>query len=267
MTKYLSFFRIRFAAALQYRAAAIAGVATQFAWGFMEIILFTAFYEANPAAFPMDRQALSSYVWLQQATLAMFMMWKCDTSIFTAIRDGSVAMELCRPCDIYTMWFTKNLASRLADTLLRCVPVIAVSAILPAPYGMALPADAMAALLFVISAILGVFVVLSALMLLYISTFFTISHTGVRMFVATIAEFASGGVVPLPFMPDGVQRVLAILPFASMQSTPFLIWGGTLAGRDALIAMGLQAFWVVVLTVLGRLWMRAALKKVVAQGG
>ena len=32
MKKYLSFFRIRFIAGLQYRAAAWAGIATQFAW-------------------------------------------------------------------------------------------------------------------------------------------------------------------------------------------------------------------------------------------
>ena len=33
MKKYFSFFWVRFAATLQYRAAAAAGVCTQFAWG------------------------------------------------------------------------------------------------------------------------------------------------------------------------------------------------------------------------------------------
>jgi len=265
--KYFSFFGIRFTAALQYRAAALAGVATQFAWGFMEIILFGAFYEADPAAFPMERQALASYVWLQQATLAMFMLWKMDTSIFESIRSGGVALELCRPLDVYTMWFTKNCASRIADTLLRCVPILVVTSFLPKPWGMALPADMAAAGMFVLSAVLGAFVVVAALMLIYISAFYTLNPTGVRLFAATIAEFASGAVIPLPFMPDAVQRVLAVLPFASMQSTPFLIWGGTLSGREAWAAIALQAFWAVTLVIAGRLWMRAALRKVVAQGG
>ena len=39
---------------LQYRAAALAGVATQFAWGFMEIMIFRAFYRADPASFPYE---------------------------------------------------------------------------------------------------------------------------------------------------------------------------------------------------------------------
>ena len=65
MKKYLSFFRLRFAMGLQYRTAAIAGMSTQFAWGFMEIMIFKAFYEADAAAFPMSLSATASYIWLQ----------------------------------------------------------------------------------------------------------------------------------------------------------------------------------------------------------
>ena len=39
MKAYLSFFRIRFLAGLQYRTAAWAGIATQFAWGGMNLSL------------------------------------------------------------------------------------------------------------------------------------------------------------------------------------------------------------------------------------
>ncbi|MGB4658505.1 MAG: hypothetical protein WBI07_04945, partial [Mobilitalea sp.] len=71
--KYYSYFRMRFIAGLQYRAAALAGIATQFAWGFLTILMYKAFYEVNPEAFPMKFEALSSYIWLQQAFLAMYM--------------------------------------------------------------------------------------------------------------------------------------------------------------------------------------------------
>ena len=103
--KYLSFFKIRFSAGLQYRAAAIAGVVTQFFWGLMEIRMFMAFYRSDPSAIPMEWDSLVSYIWLQQALLAMFMLWFFDNSIFDEISSGGVALELCRPCDIYSMWF------------------------------------------------------------------------------------------------------------------------------------------------------------------
>ena len=44
MKKYLSFFRLRFITGLQYRTAALAGIATQFFWGTMEILTFRALF-------------------------------------------------------------------------------------------------------------------------------------------------------------------------------------------------------------------------------
>ena len=90
MKKYLSFFRMRFLMGLQYRAAAAAGVVTQFTWGFMELLVFRAFYQADASAFPMSFEAVASYIWLQQAFLALFMAWMMEAEIFSSIVDGDV---------------------------------------------------------------------------------------------------------------------------------------------------------------------------------
>ena len=50
MKKYLSFFRLRFITGLQYRTAALAGIATQFFWGAMEILTFRACLFSHDAA-------------------------------------------------------------------------------------------------------------------------------------------------------------------------------------------------------------------------
>lgn len=265
--KYLSFFRIRFTAGFQYRAAALAGIATQFFWGLMEIRMFMAFYRTDPAAFPMGIDAVASYVWLQQATLAMFMMWIFDNSIFEEIKNGGVAVSLCRPCGIYPMWFAQNVSMRLSRAIMRAIPIFVVTAFLPAPYHISLPDSPVVLPLFALSLVLGFIVVIAFSMLVYISAFYTLDVSGTRIIVAMVAEFCSGAVIPLPFLPDGARRVLDLLPFASMQSTPFLIWGGSISGTDTLMAIALQIFWAVVLIIAGNLWMRQALKKVVLQGG
>ena len=51
MKKYLSFFRIRFIAGLQYRAAAWAGISTQFAWGAMTLLMYRAFIKPQKTLF------------------------------------------------------------------------------------------------------------------------------------------------------------------------------------------------------------------------
>lgn len=267
MKKYLSVFKIRFINSLQYRAAALAGLATQFAWGFMELLAFRAFYAADPSAFPMEFSQLASYIWLQQAFLASFAVWFFDADIFESITTGGIAYELARPLDLYGIWFAKNAGTRLSKTLLRCFPVLAVAALVPKPFGMGLPASVPAFLWFLVSMALAFFVVVSLVMLVYIASLKTVSPLGPRMFLGALGELFSGGVIPLPFFPDGVREVAELLPFASGQNVPLRIYAGSLAGGDMIRAVLLQLFWCAALIIGGMLWMRACEKKIVVQGG
>lgn len=267
MKKYLAFFRLRFSMGLQYRAAAFAGIVTQFVWGSMEILMFRAFYQADANAFPMTFQAVSSYVWMQQAFLSLFMAWMMESEIFNSIVDGNIAYELCRPIDIYNMWFARSCANRFSKALLRCMPILLVSAFLPAPYGLMLPVSPSAFFLFLLTLFLGVGVTVSFCMLIYMACFFTISSAGIRMVAVSVVEFFSGGVIPLPFFPSGIRRIFELLPFASMQNVPLRIYSGDLSGSAMAQAVALQLFWLVTLTGTGRLLHALAMKKITVQGG
>lgn len=267
MKGYWSFFRIRFVTGLQYRIAAYAGVTTQIAWGFLEIFLFRAFYDANPAAFPMEFSQLSAYVWLQQAFLALFMTWFFDNEVFESIASGSIAYELTRPMDLYSMWFVKNLASRFSKAVLRCAPVLLIAFLVPAPFGLSLPASPVSFLLFLLTMVVGVLVVVGFGMLVYILSFYTISSVGIRMVALSLTEFLTGAIVPLPFLPEPVQAVIGLTPFAAMQNLPLRVYSGNLAGVELAGGILLQVLWLAVLLAGGRLWMGRALKRVVVQGG
>lgn len=265
--KYLSFFRIRFVNGLQYRTAAYAGIATQFAWGAMRILLFRAFYQANPAAFPMDFQALASYIWLEQAFLALFSTWTFDNDIFTMIQNGNIAYELTRPLDLYNMWFTKNLSLRVSRAVLRCFPILVVAAVLPAPYGMTLPADAVSFVMFLATAVLGTCMVVSFVMMVYIAAFHTLNPLGVRIMAVSLTDIVSGSVVPLPFFPDSVRWVIELTPFGYMMNLPLRVYSGDIAGDALVRGVVLQLVWLAVMVMLGRMWMNRSLKKIVVQGG
>jgi ABC-2 type transport system permease protein len=49
--------------------------------------------------------------------------------------------------------------------------------------------------------------------------------------------------------------------------TPFRIYSGHLAGREALIALARQAIWIVVLVVIGRAVMTRVMSRLQTQGG
>jgi ABC-2 type transport system permease protein len=267
MKKYIAVFRIRFINALQYRAAALAGMTTQFAWGFMEIFVFAAFYRANPAAFPMEFSQMVSYIWIQQAFLALFMMWFWENDIANSITEGSIAYEMVRPVDLYNRWFCQAAANRLARSMLRCSPIFIVAFIVPEPYRLSLPPNMEQFSLFLLSTILSLGVVITFSMLMYITLFYTLSPMGVRIIIAVLSDFLAGAIVPLPFFPERIRSFVELLPFASMQNMPLRIYSGNIAGADAFRGILLQVFWLTALILIGRHLMNRALKRVVVQGG
>lgn len=267
MKKYFSFFQLRFVMGLQYRAAALAGITTQFAWGFMEIMVFRAFYRTDPAAFPMSFSATVSYVWLQQAFLALYAVWMMENEIFDAIVDGNIAYELCRPINIYNMWYARSTANRMSRAVLRCFPVLLVAALVPQPYGMNAPASPGHFMLFLLTLVLGLAVTVSFSMLIYVLTFFTISPQGLRIFFMSTMEFFAGAVIPLPFFPDKVRQIMELLPFASMQNVSLRIYSGSMSGAEMRRAVILQVFWLIAVTAAGKLLCRLAERRITVQGG
>jgi ABC-2 type transport system permease protein len=267
MRKYISFFKIRFIEGMQYRAAAWAGIATQFAWGGMNLLMFWAFYQNGENSFPMTFPELSNYIWMQQAFLAMFMAWFFDNEIFDGIMSGNIAYELCRPIDLYNMWFVKNMAIRLSRMILRCMPILIVAALLPYPFNLTLPSNTLNGVSFLVSIFLGFLVLIAFSMLIYISAFYTLSPKGIRILSTSVIEFFAGAVIPLPFFPETLQPIMYALPFASMQNTPFLIYTGYITGFEVMRSMLLQVTWLIILLTSGKLLMKHALKKVVVQGG
>lgn len=267
MSAYLAILRMKFAGGLQYRAAALAGLATQFAWGFMELLAFSAFFRANPAGFPMSFEQMVSYIWLQQALLALFMTWFIDRDIFDAILFGSIAYELVRPIDLYGRWFAQSVANRLSRAVLRCIPVLIVAFLLPEPMRMSAPASLLQLLLFFLSMGLSLVVVVSFSMLIYVSAFYTLSPAGVRLMATVAADFLAGGTIPLPFFPPVFRSVAELLPFAAMQNMPLRIYSSHIVGMEMVRGISLQIFWAAILIGIGRILMKRATKRVIVQGG
>ena len=267
MKKYLAFFKLRFAMGLQYRAAALAGIATQFAWGFIEIMAMHVFYTENTNEFPMDFAATASYIWLPQAFLALFAAWMMENEIFDSIINGNITYELCRPVSIYNMWFSRSLANRLSRVVLRCFPIIVIALFLPHPYGLSAPAGLQYFLLFLITLALGLAVTVSFCMLVYVLTFFTISPQGLRILFTCSIELFTGEIIPLPFFPESLQKIMELLPFASMQNVALRIYSGSMDNAHIQKAIILQLAWLVVITLTGKILCYLAEKKITIQGG
>lgn len=267
MNAYLSVSKLRFISGLQYRAAALAGIATQLFFGLIFIMIYVAFYSQSSTPPPISLKDLVSYIWLQQVFLSFIALWFRDPDIFQLITGGNIAYELCRPCNIYHFWYAKLLAARLSSVVLRCLPIILVVFILPEPYRMSLPPSPLTFILFLLTLMLGLLVIVSISMLIYISVFWTMSPTGSILMIAVAGEFLAGMIIPVPLMPLWLQEIVYVLPFRWTMDFPFRVYSGNIPTTEALWGILVQILWLCILVGVGRWCIRRALQQVVVQGG
>ena len=61
---YIAYFKMKFLNEIQYKIAAIAGILTQFSWGFMYVMLYTAFLKEGTSDYSVSQ--MCTYIWLTQ---------------------------------------------------------------------------------------------------------------------------------------------------------------------------------------------------------
>lgn len=267
MKKYISFFKLRFATKIQYRMASVTALTTQLIWGLMECLAYKAIAEASGGSIPMDYASIVTYIWLKEALLVLFNTWAVDNDLFSMITNGDVAYELCRPVSVYSMWFARTTGARMAEAVMRCVPVLCGAFLMPEDYRMTLPVSGVSFLLFLFTLFLALGITVTFCMLAYMLCFFTISAQGWRMVLTGAVEFLSGNIIPLPFFPQKYLSLLELTPFAYMQNVPFCIYSGDLVGREVYQCIGKQVFWLAALMLLGVIIWKRAEKRIVIQGG
>lgn len=267
MMSYLSYFKLRFITGLQYRSAAIAGVCTQIFFGLIFIMIYLAFYESGSGNIPMDFSGLVSYLWLNQCLLSLIYTWYKDKDILSLIKNGNISYELCRPQDIYLMWFFKILSSRLSQAILRGVPGFLVAFLLPKPFNLSLPASISVFILFLISLIIGVILMNVIIILYHIIVIFTLDEKGIVGILFCLADIFSGLTVPLPLFPKFLLNIANVLPFRYVSDLPFQIYISNISTEIALKGIIIQIVWIIILSSLGYFLSKCAIKRTVVQGG
>ena len=268
MRVYLSLFKIKFMNNIQYRAAALAGISTQFFFGIVFIMVYLAFYQSsNTINAPMEWRELVSYLWLNQAFFSLVYIWQKDREFLNMIKDGNIAYELCRPINFYKKWYTTMYGNRIAAVLLRFSPVLLVAFLLPEPYKLYLPISISAFIFFIIALIISSFLVTAIMILFHIITFFTLDERGIMTFLMVTGEIFAGGTIPISFFPSFLQKIAYILPFRYIADLPFRIYSGNVTISNAIPDLIGGVIWLIVVIILGYLLSQKATKKAVIQGG
>ena len=264
MHAYLHFGVRSFRRAITYRAATLAGMATNFFFGLVRAMIFAAFYEAAVAPPDMPVEQAVSYVWLVQAILGLG-FWPFFSDPFIAdIRTGAVAMQLLRPVDYQGCWFAHSVARLLQMTLMRGVPIGALAMALGF---LAPPPSWESAGLFVLSLGAGMVLAVALAQVTGAIAFWTLDATGPSGLMSVLTMFLSGMLVPIALWPAWLAEVAHFSPFPGLTDTPLSIYLGRYPGPEALGAIGLQWLWAAAMLLVARGLISRGFSRLEIQGG
>ena len=269
---YAAIVSARFRMLLQYRAAAIGGLWTQIFFGLVFLGVYDAFYRSSlQQAHPMSFAQVVTYVWLGQALWAM-LPWNPDGEVRAMVRSGAVAYELCRPVDLYGLWYARALAWRTAPTVLRAMPLcLFATVVLPLlgleEWRLAPPASIASAIAFAAAFVCTLLLGCALTALMNVSLLWTLNGEGAVLLMAASVTFFSGMIIPLPLFPDWAQPIVQALPFAGLVDLPFRVYIGHIPPHDVVAVLRHQLLWTIALVVFGRWLLARGMRRIVVQGG
>jgi ABC-2 type transport system permease protein len=184
------------------------------------------------------------------------------TTLDEVFWNGTIASRLLQPLGIFGQFSAEMFGRWLFEFSMFSVPLLLFAPLLGVS---ALPADAGAAGLFVISLALAISVGLAIEFVFGgLLVVLQLPHWAVSQVRSAITTLLSGAIVPLALLPQGIGAAFAWMPFASMASAPLKIYTGT---GEPIGLLALQVGWSLVLWPLAHWLWRASRERMVAYGG
>ena len=246
-----------------YRGATGAALFTNVVWGVLLSSVVSAVIANRDGASVdgYDRSALITQVWIGQGLIGVVNVFNRNPELSERIRSGDVVVDLYRPVDLQAWWGAVDAGRAAFEVLVRFVPPVLVGL----AFGAHLPrlADVPAVL---VALLFAVAISFSLRFLAAASGFWLLDARGVERVLMTAWLVGAGMTIPLPLLPDGIENVLRVLPFAATVQLVADVWSGQ--ARPSLPAvLGLQAAWAAALLGAGRVVQARATRRVVIQGG
>lgn len=263
MRLYYEIARRSFRRATIYRSSYVAGILTNAFFGALRSYMFIVLYGAGGAVAGFTKADAVSYTWVTQALISIGAGWIFSRELTTSIRTGDVITDLSRPWNFYGYWLSQWLGERgfnllVRGTLTYLIGVLYFGAYVPGPAQW--PGIVATLMLALILSFAFSFVV-------NMSAFWLLDSNGVMMIGNIMLSFFSGFLLPIAFFPAPLAAVARALPFQAITSVPAQVFLGQIAGPALGQALLLQAMWAIALVGLGLFMLRAAMQKVIVQGG
>lgn len=251
---------------MAYRGAFFIWLLSQLLTVLVTYYLWKAIYASSAAAAIRGFQfsEMTSYILLNFLTGIMTGIGgPIANNIALDVSDGSIAMQLVKPISYRGIKLAEHTGNLVGNVLFQVLPFGLVFLMT----GGIRFASVWHFLLYLISVFLGFLCMFYFGFCFGLFSFYTTYFFGMNMAMSVLIQFCSGSLIPLSFFPEGIGRIFYLLPFASMNYTPIMIYLGKMQGKDIACALGLQALWVVFFYLFGTVLWHRAVRRLTILGG
>jgi len=260
---YVEVARTAFRRQLIYRWANLAGLLTNIFFGIIFSYVIIALFHARPSVAGFDVRDTLRYTWLVQAMVMIVMTFGWYDLMLT-IRSGAVISDLSKPCDFYWYWLSREFGRNIYYLIYRGLPTYVAGMLL---FSFGAPGDWRNWLAFLLSLTLGASVGIAYRVLYNAVAFWFLEARAIGTLFVVIALFFTGSYVPIPFFPRWALAIIQWLPFNALINAPAQILLGKIPENALLFELGRQMLWVIIMTLIIRIVIAAAARRVVVQGG
>jgi ABC-2 type transport system permease protein len=255
--------RLSFRLQLTYRAANLAGLATNFFFGLLRAAVLVALYDGRTQVAGIPVNASVTFTGISQAAIAYlsFFGWR---EVSDSIRSGAISADLLKPVGYFPFWMGRVLGRAFASFWMRSVTIMLAYAVL---FDVTYPQSVTQWLALAVALASSWMLSFAWRFLVNLATFWTVEGRGVGGLAFGLSWFLSGFLMPLRLFPDWFVRLCHLTPFPSMVNTVVEVYLGVLSGPEMIRALGMQVLWIVVLVAACHLVFRAGVRRLVIQGG
>lgn len=224
--------------------------------------VWTAVYGARSVVAGVDQRDAITYAVLGVLTTTVFQPFVFDT-LYGRLKSGAIAFDVMRPVSAVPSALAQQIGSAAAQLPAAGVALVAgllLGAIDP-------PRSVLAALTCAVSLALGFAISLITNFVVGLVGFWSVEVGGAFLIYRMLAQFSSGALIPLWFMPGWLSGTLTALPFSAQVFMPLSMYVDPQPGWHTLGSLGMQLGWIVVLCAIAVLVWRRAIRRLVVFGG
>lgn len=248
---------------LTYRAATLAGLATNFFFGLLRVAVMVALYGARTEVAGLDLNDAITYTGLAQAVIAYLSIFGWY-DLMRSVSSGEVAADLLKPLSYFRYWLALDLGRATVAFLMRGLTIMLFYALV---FNITIPQGFIQWGALLLTLLLSWVLSFAWRFLVNLAAFWTPNAVGVGRFAFGIGWVLSGFFMPLRFFPVWFQTFCHFTPFPSMVNTVMEIYLGLLTGPALAWALAVQLVWTIVLIAICQFTLRAGVRKLVIQGG